>query len=98
HKSFGGGLWDPQSLRMHHDPQTIRESDSYMDPARSALNHKVIKLGKIVDDTLNVFDIETAINNPMYGADMDFLLRNEDDFSAFDRMKFEAMLYTMSKL
>jgi hypothetical protein len=29
---------------------------------------------------------------------MDFLLKNEDDFTAFDRMKFEAMRYTMSKL
>ena len=57
---------------MHHDPQTIRDSDSYMDPARSALNHKVVQLGKIVDEKLNVFHIETAINNRMYGADMDF--------------------------
>ena len=57
-----------------------------------------MRLGKIVDETLNVFHIETAINNRMYGADMDFLLRNEDDFTAFDRMKFEAMRYTMSKL
>ena len=34
----------------------------------------------------------------MYGGDMDFLMQNEDDFTAFDRMKFEAMRYTMSKL
>ena len=98
HKSVAVGLCDYESLRAHHDPQTIRDSDSYMDPARSELNHKVIRLGKIVDEQLNVFHIETAINNRMYGADMDFLLRNEDDFSAFDRMKFEAMRYTMSKL
>jgi len=45
-----------------------------------------------------VFHIETAINNRMYKGDMDFLLKNEDDFTAFDRMKFEAMRYTMSKL
>src|SRR5215208_201815 len=98
HKSVAVGLCDYESLRMHHEPQRIRDSDSYMDPARSELNHKIIPLGKIVDEHLNVFHIETAINNRMYGADMDFLLRNEDDFSAFDRMKFEAMRYTMSKL
>ena len=57
-----------------------------------------IALGKIVDEHLNVFHIETAINNRMYKGDMDFLLKNEDDFTAFDRMKFEAMRYTMSKL
>jgi nickel-dependent lactate racemase len=58
HKSVAVGLCDYESLRMHHDPQTIRESDSYMDPARSALNHKVVQLGKIVDRELNVFHIE----------------------------------------
>ena len=80
------------------DPQTIRDSDSYMDPARSELNRKCTRLGKIVDEHLNVFHIETAINNRMYKGDMDFLLKNEDDFNAFDRMKFEAMRYTMNKL
>ena len=98
HKSVAVGLCDYESLRAHHEPQTIRDSDSYMDPARSELNHKVHRLGKIVDEQLNVFHIETAINNRMYKGDMDFLLRNEDDFTAFDRMKFEAMRYTMSKL
>ena len=98
HKSVAVGLCDYESLRAHHEPQTIRDSDSYMDPARSELNHKVIRLGKIVDEQLNVFHIETAINNRMFGGDMDFLLKNEDDFTAFDRMKFEAMRYTMSKL
>ena len=34
----------------------------------------------------------------MYKGDMDFLMKNEDDFTAFDRMKFEAMRYTMGKL
>src|SRR5216684_3476312 len=73
-------------------------SDRYMDPARSELSNKCGRLGKIVDEHLNVFHIETSINNRMYKSDMDFLLKNEDDFSAFDRMKFEAMRYTMSKM
>ena len=98
HKSVAVGLCDYESLRAHHDPQTIRESDSYMDPARSELNRKVCRLGKIVDEHLNVFISRLAINNRMYGSDMDFLIKNEDDFTAFDRMKFEAMRYTMSKL
>jgi hypothetical protein len=98
HKSVAVGLCDYESLRAHHEPQTIRDSDSYMDPARSELNRKCTRLGKIVDEHLNVFHIETAINNRMYKGDMDFLLKNEDDFTAFDRMKFEAMRYTMSKL
>ena len=38
HKSVGVGLCDYESLRAHHNPQTIRDSDSYMDPKQSALH------------------------------------------------------------
>ena len=65
HKSVAVGLCDYESLRAHHEPQTIRDSDSYMDPARSELNHKVVRLGKLVDQHLNVFHIESVINNRM---------------------------------
>src|SRR5256885_13075784 len=98
HKSVAVGLCDYESLRAHHEPQTIRDSDSYMDPARSELNHKVVRLGKLVDEHMKVFHVETAINNRMYKGEMDFLLKNEDDFSAFDRMKYEAMRLAMGKL
>ncbi|HEX8163768.1 MAG TPA: lactate racemase domain-containing protein [Pyrinomonadaceae bacterium] len=98
HKSVAVGLCDYESLRAHHEPQTIRDSNSYMDPASSMLNHKVVRLGKLVDEHMNVFHIETALNNRMYTGEMDFLLRNEDEFSALDRMKFEAMRFTMGKM
>src|SRR5207245_1816196 len=42
HKSVAVGLCDYESLRPHHEPETIRASDSYMDPKKSALNTKVV--------------------------------------------------------
>lgn len=98
HKSVAVGLCDYESLRQHHEPQTIRDSDSYMDPPKSALNHKVIKLGKLVDEHCNVFHIETAINNKMFPEGYDILTRNEDEFSFADRMKWEVMKRTFSNL
>jgi hypothetical protein len=98
HKSVAVGLCDYESLRAHHEPQTIRDSDSYMDPARSELNTKVVRLGKLVDQHMNVFHIETALNNRIYGGDLDFLLKNEDEFSALDRIKYETMRRTMGAL
>jgi hypothetical protein len=98
HKSVAVGLCDYESLRAHHEPQTIRDSDSYMDPARSALNHKVVRLGQLLDKHVNVFHIETALNNRIYGSQLDFLIKNEDYFSALDRMKYEAMRMAMGKL
>ena len=70
HKSVAVGLCDYETLRAHHNPKTIRDSDSYMDPKRSELNEKVERLGALVDQHLNVFHIETALNNRMFdGAD-----------------------------
>src|SRR4028119_1167458 len=55
HKSVAVGLCDYESLRGHHNPNTILKSDSYMYPPDSDLNHKINKLGKLVDEHCNVF-------------------------------------------
>ena len=73
HKSVAVGLCDYESLRAHHEPQTILDSHSYMDPPASELNHKVIRLGKLVDEHCKVFHIETAINNKMFPDGYDIL-------------------------
>ncbi|MDQ3747571.1 MAG: nickel-dependent lactate racemase [Acidobacteriota bacterium] len=98
HKSVAVGLCDYESLRAHHEPQTIRDSDSYMDPQASELTHKIDRLGKLVDEHCNVFHIETALNSRMFSDGYDILTRNEDEFSFMDRMKWEAMKRTFSNL
>jgi hypothetical protein len=98
HKSVAVGLCDYESLRAHHEPQTIRDSDSYMDPPRSALSTKIARLGKLVDENLNVFHIETVLNNRMFHSATAFLGKNEDEFTEVDRLKFEAMRWSLSKL
>lgn len=98
HKSVAVGLCDYESLRAHHEPQTIRDSHSYMDPPASALNTKCVRLGKLVDKHINVFHIETALNNKMYDGQMSFLGKKEDDFTATDRLKFESIRWTLKKL
>src|SRR4051812_43876120 len=41
HKSIGVGLCGYESLRAHHTPKAIVDSNSFMDPKHSALNHSV---------------------------------------------------------
>jgi hypothetical protein len=98
HKSVTVGLCDYDSLRPHHEPETIRQSNSYMDPKSSVLNTKVERMGALVDEHMNVFHIETALNNRMYAGQTAFLAKNEDQFTEFDRMKFEAMRWSLSKM
>jgi hypothetical protein len=98
HKSVGVGLAPYQSLRHHHNPATLRDSHSYMDPTRSALHRSANRIGKLINQQLNVFSIETAVNNQMYGGMLDFLQKNEDRFSDWDRMRLKGFRWTLGSL
>ncbi|HET6613308.1 MAG TPA: lactate racemase domain-containing protein, partial [Kofleriaceae bacterium] len=65
HKSMGVGLCGYESLKAHHTPKVIAESDSFMDPPKSALSGSVDRIGKVVDEHMKVFHIETVLNNRM---------------------------------
>ena len=92
------GPGDYESLRAHHDPQTIRDSDSYMEPQERAPPERPSASAGSIDKHLKVFHIETALNNRMFDGPTEFLAKNEDDFTEFDRLKFEGMKCTLSKM
>jgi lactate racemase len=98
HKSVGTGLANYESLRAHHNARTIRESESYMEPARSALHRSTERIGRVIDKHLKVFHIETALNNRMFDDQLAFLGKKEEDFTEFDRLKFQGMKYALSKM
>ena len=89
HKSVGTGLANYASLRAHHNPKTIRESDSYMEPTTSALHRSTERIGRVIDKHLKVFHIETALNNRMFDGPTEFLAKKEEDYTEFDRLKFQ---------
>ncbi|MEQ9500743.1 MAG: lactate racemase domain-containing protein [Deltaproteobacteria bacterium] len=98
HKSMGIGTTDYQGLKAHHNPKTMLEVDSYMDPENSELANSGNRIGKILDQHVKVFHIETALNNRMYDRSMEFLGKNEDDFTELDRLAFQSLRWTLKKL
>jgi hypothetical protein len=97
YKSVTIGLCDYETTKVHHEPHTMRQS-AYMDPKQSMLNTKIVRQGQLVNKHLNVFHIETALNNRMFAGPTSFLSKNEDEFTEIDRLKFEAMRWTLSKM
>src|SRR3989449_2876251 len=89
-KSVGVGLCDYPTLRAHHTPQTILDCDSYFDHTRSAMARSCDRIGKVVNQHLKVFHIETVLNNRMFDPRMAFFVKNEDRYSAYDRAMFAA--------
>ncbi|MDE3181371.1 MAG: DUF2088 domain-containing protein [Acidobacteriota bacterium] len=97
-KSVGVGLCDYAVLQAHHTPQTILKCDSYFDHTRSEMNRSCDRIGKIINQRLKVFHIETVLNNAMFDPKMAFFVKNEDDHSSYDRIMFSSARYALSKL
>ncbi len=88
HKSISVGLCDYPTLQAHHTPQTIRECDSYFDHKRSALTHSCNRIGAVLERHIKCFHVETVLNNRMFDPNMAFFVKNEDRWSALDKVSF----------
>ncbi len=98
YKSIGTGLSGYQAIRHHHNPHTIRKSDSYMDPENSELYRRNVRQAKVLKEHVDVFHIETTLNNKMYDDQLNFLSKPEEEWSQAEWAKFKAMQWTLKKL
>lgn len=97
-KSVGVGLTSYEGLRAHHNPATILDCWSYIDPEKSAMHRSCGRIGRVVNRALNVFHVETTINNDMYGGPLSFLAKDEDEWTRLDEWAFGALKTTLSAL
>ncbi len=98
HKSVTVGLCGYRSLRAHHTPRVMRECHSYMDPSRSELATTVDRMGAITNAALNVFTIETTLDNRMFDRPLDFLAKPEDDLTGTERAAMKALIATLKRV
>jgi hypothetical protein len=85
HKSVPVGLAGYKSLRHHHNVQTMLNSRSYMDPTHSALHHSSERMGRVVAEHLQVFTIETTLNNETFPEQFGFLNKREWEWTVKDQ-------------
>lgn len=97
-KSIAIGLCDYAALQAHHNPKTIRESNSYFDPENSGLATSAERQAAVVKEHVNCFHIETVVNNQMFDPLMPFFTKNEDDWNLLDRSAFGISKWALSKL
>ena len=85
HKSVGIGLASYNSLRHHHNAHTMVRSHSFMDHKSSHLHHSAWRMGRVIKDTVKVFQIETTLDNNVFPAPYDFLMKREWEWSVRDQ-------------
>src|ERR671934_2863200 len=59
HKSVAIGLAGYRSLKHHHNVHTMLNSRSYMDPSHSALHDSASRMGRLLQEHVRVFSVET---------------------------------------
>ena len=91
HKSVGIGLASYKSLRHHHNAKTMVQSRSFMDHKHSAMHHSAWRIGRVIKDTVKVFQIETTLNNDIFPKPYDFLQKREWEWSLKDQASMLAM-------
>jgi hypothetical protein len=85
HKSVPIGLASYKSLRHHHNARTMLASHSFMDHHASRLHHSAWRMGRLLAQHLNVFQIETTLDNEIFGAPYGFLQKREWEWSLRDQ-------------
>jgi len=98
HKSMGTGLVGYRTLRGHHTPAAVRSSGSYMEPARSELSRRMDQVGRLIESKVEVFHVETTVNNRMFDKPLDFLAKNEDELSDLEQKAMSVLLRTLDTL
>ena len=98
YKSVAVGLCGYKSLRPHHNPHSIRSSDSYMDPAGSQLARDIERMGRLAHKELPIFTIETTVNNRMFDRSLDFLMKNEDELNGRERALLKGLVLSTARL
>ena len=68
-------------LRHHHNSTTMVHSRSFMDPEHSALHSSATRMGRLLARHLQIFTIETTLNNQTFPASMPFLVKREWEWS-----------------
>jgi hypothetical protein len=98
HKSVGVGLTGYKGLQNHHTPSAIRDSASYFEPKHSAMHGSVHRIGKVCNEKLDIFHVETVLNTNMYHPALDFLGRPEETWSDYDLGRFNVLKWSLDRL
>src|ERR687895_155462 len=90
HKSVHTGLAPYSSIRHHHNPDTLSHTRSLMDPPNSAMHSSFNRMGKLLDENIKVFHIETTLNNAAFPSVFDFMAKPEHEWGPVTKANFLA--------
>jgi hypothetical protein len=97
HKSVATGLASYNSIRYHHNVATMQKSRSFMDMHHSELHTSNWRMGRLIANSIKVFQIETTLNTDTFPSQFNFLQKREWEWNLRDRGSFHATRAALDK-
>ena len=91
HKSVATGLASYDSIRHHHNVKTLQHSRSFMDRHHSELHTSNWRMGRLIAQSLKIFQIETTLNTATFPDQFGFLNHREWEWGLKDRAAFHTV-------
>ncbi len=91
HKSINTGLTTYRTIKHHHNVHTLMHCKSYMDPAASMLQRTCERMGRVVNEHVKCFHIESTINSDTFPPIHKNLQKRECDWTAWDSVNFHTV-------
>jgi hypothetical protein len=98
HKSTMTGLPSYRSLKHHHNVEAMQHSRSFMDPPHSELHHSTWRMGRLLNEHVKIFQIETTVNTDTFPGQFAFLQKREWEWSARDRASYLATSKSLERV
>lgn len=89
-KSTATGLASYNSIKNHHNVHTMEHSKSFMDQDNSELHTSNWRIGRLINEHVNIFQIETTLNTNTFPKQFSFLARREWEWSMRERATYVA--------
>src|SRR5690606_28965423 len=65
---------------------------------KSRLAHDIARLGRVCHENLNIFNIETTLNNQMFDPSLGFLMKNEDELTRKEHALLRGLVAATKRL
>lgn len=86
YKSYATGLVSHRSLRHNHDSVTLRHTRSLFDPPRSVMHQSFNRIGKLIQDKVDIFHIETVVDDNLFPWHLAWVQKIDREMSLLEKV------------
>lgn len=98
YKSYATGLVSYQSLRHNHDSKTLLHTRSLYDPPRSAMHQSFERIGRMIQEKVDIFHIETVLDENLFPWHLSWVQKFDRDMGAFEKLLMRASVHGLKLL